>query len=249
MKSNQSKFWLLLAGIIAIFFAWGPGALAGSANQASGGSKPAPIYKPPVRGAPKSRVGGGTRGAGHGSSTLAVLAPEHTGLTLKEQPTLYWYVSSPAMTSLEISVIDDERLQSLVEQRIEPSQGGGIQRVRLADLNVRLKPDIEYRWNVALIADLEQRSNDIVSSGSIKRITATGDLRERLNHAASTDRPGILAEARLWYDALEAVSELVEQHPEQQQFRQHRAALLEQVNLKEVAADLRNRGQSAPVSP
>ncbi|VAX07150.1 hypothetical protein MNBD_GAMMA26-1426 [hydrothermal vent metagenome] len=234
MKTDQTSFYLLFVGIITIFMAWGAGVLAGGSELSPKGSESILIYKPPFRGAPKSRVGGGVRGTGSDFSTLVVLAPEHTGLTLKEQPTLYWYLSSRTMTSLAISIVDDEQLQSLVEQRM-PSQGGGIQRVRLADLSVRLKPGVEYRWNVALISDLEQRSNDIVASGSIKRVTATGDLRERLKQAAPADGPRILAAAGLWYDAMEAASELVEKYPEQVKLRRQRAILLEQVNLKEVA--------------
>ena len=48
----------------------------------------APVYKPPLRGAPGGRVGGGTRGTGREAFILSVLAPAHTGLTSSEQPVL-----------------------------------------------------------------------------------------------------------------------------------------------------------------
>jgi len=239
IELNQTGSYLLLIGITTLVLAWGSSAVAEKFTPTFKENQSAPVYKPPLRGAPKNRVGGGVRGTGTASSFLTVLAPEHTGLTLKEQPTLYWYLSSPVKVSLELSIIDDERLQTLVEQRIEPSQGEKIQHIRLTELDVQLKPGIEYRWNVALISNLEQRSNDTVSSASIKRVSAPHDLQGKLSQPNPADSPGILAEAGFWYDAFEAVSELIEQHPEQTQFHQHRATLLEQVNLKKVADSLR----------
>src|SRR5437867_13335867 len=51
----------------------------------------APVYKPPLRGAPGGRVGGGTRGTQERDIfVLSVLAPDHTGLTTREQPSLFW---------------------------------------------------------------------------------------------------------------------------------------------------------------
>src|SRR5437879_462045 len=47
----------------------------------------APIYKPPLRGAPSGRVGGGTRGGSSGpdrSVVLSVLTPTDAGWTTQE---------------------------------------------------------------------------------------------------------------------------------------------------------------------
>ncbi|MDX1433395.1 MAG: hypothetical protein R3286_13210, partial [Gammaproteobacteria bacterium] len=56
---------------------------SGPVNQAS-----LPVYQPPFRGSTEGgRVGGGTRGLGNQPLTLDVLAPDHTGLTVSEQPT------------------------------------------------------------------------------------------------------------------------------------------------------------------
>src|SRR5271168_697816 len=52
-----------------------------------------PHYVPPMRGAPGGRTGGGSRGIKGSDLTIAVLAPDHVGLTAEDQPTLYWYAS------------------------------------------------------------------------------------------------------------------------------------------------------------
>ena len=51
---------------------------------------PAPVYKPPPRGAPGGRMGGGTRGIS-GAAVVSILAPDHVGLTMQEQPSLHWF--------------------------------------------------------------------------------------------------------------------------------------------------------------
>src|SRR5258706_6044736 len=60
-------------------------------------------YKPPVRGAPKVRVGGSTRSAARELS-LAVIAPDHTGLASTDQPELFWYISQAVKAPLQITV-------------------------------------------------------------------------------------------------------------------------------------------------
>jgi len=47
-------------------------------------------FRPPSRGAPATRLTGGSRGSGDATITLDVLAPDETGLTTQEQPSLFW---------------------------------------------------------------------------------------------------------------------------------------------------------------
>jgi hypothetical protein len=56
-------------------------------------SEDVPLYNPPQRGAPAGRVAGGTRGFNNDLPMLSALAPNHTGLSVHPQPTLYWYLS------------------------------------------------------------------------------------------------------------------------------------------------------------
>ena len=47
--------------------------------------------------------------------------------------------------------------------------------------------------------------------------------------------PSIYAESGIWYDAIMAISELIEASPKDMNLRKQRAGLLEQVGLPEVA--------------
>lgn len=192
-------------------------------------------YRPPMRGAPASRVGGGTRGTGDERPRLAVIAPDHTGLTLREQPELYWYVSRPSAARLEITVINDQAVQPLVEKSVSAPMAAGIQRIALADYGVRLSPGVEYRWFVGLVVDAKQRSNDIITSGTIQRIAESPALREKLANADARVRYRLLAQEGVWYDAIAELSARLREQPDNATLKRDFAILLQQVGLKDIA--------------
>jgi hypothetical protein len=184
-------------------------------------------YKPPLRGAPATRVGGGTRSIGTQALTVNVLAPNETGFTTRDKPTVYWYVSEPLNTPVELTLTTTEPLKDAVpttlELTLQPPIAQGVHALRLGDHGVTLKPGVEYQWFVAVVSNPAQRSNDVVAGGGIKRIApadAVGD--------------------GVWYDALDQLSQQISANPADARLRQQRAALLEQVGLREAAAFDRN---------
>ena len=103
----------------------------------------------------------------------------------------------------------------------------------LKDFKVVLKQGVEYEWYVDLVPDMKNRSLDIISGGAIKRIASPDDLHAKLS--ASPDQPHfVYAEEGLWYDAIAAVSKLIDKTPGDKTLRQERISLLEQVNLNDV---------------
>ncbi|MDH5473936.1 MAG: DUF928 domain-containing protein, partial [Gammaproteobacteria bacterium] len=94
------------------------------------------VYRPPKRGAPAVRIGGGTRGIGNQTLELVVFAPDHTGLTTKEQPTLYWYASEPVLSKLELTMINDKNIDPELEQIVSATSSAGIQSIDLSTTKV-----------------------------------------------------------------------------------------------------------------
>ena len=192
-------------------------------------------YKPPMRGAPAARIGGGTRGIGEMTLELVVLAPDHTGLTTREQPTLYWYVSEAVPSKLEVTLINDEDIDPELEEVIATPGSAGIQRIDLAKTGAKLKPGLEYRWFVSAVADPGQRSNDVVASGTIQRITPEGDLKQKIASADERSLVRVYAEEGIWYDTIDTLSRLIDKSPDDAELLQQRAALLPQVGLEAAA--------------
>jgi len=199
-------------------------------------SKSRPVYKPPLRGAPAGRIGGGTRGATERESfSLQVLAPDHVGYTTQEQPCLYWYISKTTTYPIEVTVTERQAVKPLVEKLLKAPEQAGIQSVCLAAHDARLRPNVPYKWFVTLVTDAEHRSKDILAGGIIEMVNAPETLSARLKSVESGRAPFIYAEEGFWYDALGAISRMIEASPKDADLRRQRASLLEQVGLSEAA--------------
>jgi len=215
---------------------WGESLLQRAAAQQAEPAAPPLAYKPPSRGAPGGRTGGGTRGPADTTFVLAVLAPkEHTGLTVNDQPVLYWYSGREVKHPVYVTLTDRQSVKPLLEVRLEPPIPSGMQRVSLADHNLRLTAEMPYDWSIALVPDAAQRSQDIMVSGTIALVPPPAALQGQLTQAGKTASPALYAEAGLWYDAIAALSALIDAAPQDRTLRQQRAALLEHEQLSEAA--------------
>jgi len=197
-----------------------------------------PVYKPPLRGAPLARMGGGTRGTGDDAPVVTVLTPEHMGLTSQSQPVLYWYLSRVAPAArYEFVLIAEDDYDPLVETALQGINSAGIQRIKLADHAVSLKPGVSYQWSVAVIMDSTQRSSNILSSGMIEYIEPAEGIMTRVENAAGDERIGQYAGAGLWYDALQSLDEMIASNPgDAARLQKMRASLLSQVGLDAVVS-------------
>ena len=205
-----------------------PAATAPQQSQQSGASNVE--YRPPTRGAPKVRVGGSTRSMQRALS-LAVIAPDHAGLAATESPELYWYISRPVETPLEFSIGPvDAAEQPLIETHIPPVTEAGIQKIRLADMNVKLVPGEEYQWLISFASKPGSRAKDAIASGRVK-----------VQPAAKMNSYGAYAKAGYWYDAYAALREEISRRPRDASLAAAQQSLLEQVGLDEVARSERAR--------
>ena len=152
-----------------------------------------PSYKPPSRGAPSDRVGGGTRGIIPPPQIWA-MAPDPTGLTTREQPSLYWYLPRRVATHLEIMAVGDQVVKPLLAVTIASPAAPGVQRLDLVRHGVRLQPGVQYRWNLTFENDPKQRSN----TGWIQRIEPGSGLAKRLESTPKTGHAALYAAEGIW---------------------------------------------------
>src|ERR1043165_9034050 len=179
MKPNNHYGTLLfVVSMLLSFSRLGETASAAEAPQA-GGTNVAPHlrFRPQTTGAPSVRVTGGSRGTGDATLTLDVLAPNETGITTLEQPSLFWYQSKPANAKFELTLLQENKIKPLVQFSVDRSSKAGIQRLKLSEHGVKLSPGVEYQWVIALITDPDNRSSDLVASGVIKRVEPTAELK------------------------------------------------------------------------
>lgn len=214
--------------------------IAQADTEKSAAEQPVFSYQPPLRGAPATRVGGGTRSVGTKSVQLSVLAPAETGYTTRDKPTIYWYVSETINSPVELTLNTTEPLRDAatptLELTLQPPIAKGVHAVRLDQHGVILKPDVEYQWFVAVVSNPAQRSNDVIAGGSIKRVAQNEAVQARLKSAPQSQWSAVYAQSGLWYDAIDQLSQSISANPADRRLRQQRAALLEQVGLREAAA-------------
>ncbi|HUG77182.1 MAG TPA: DUF928 domain-containing protein [Burkholderiales bacterium] len=244
MKTSRSTSILGLTAALALaasaLHAAAPAPKQKTAQLDAGSATAAPpfSYKPPLRGAPATRVGGGTRSLGARLMTLNVIAPNETGYTTRDKPTIYWYVSEALDKPVELAITSTASLQEAstpaLEIMLKPPIEKGFHAVRLEDHGVALKPGVEYQWVVAVVGNSAQRSGDVIAGGSIKRVEG-GAVLERLKLAPRAHWPALYAESGIWYDAIDDLSRLISAEPDNRRLREQRAALLEQVGLREAA--------------
>ncbi len=238
MKTNgqlyQKSLWVgavLLSCCLAGETTFAADAKPKAAASPSSGVK----FRPPTTGAPSVRVTGGSRGSGDSTITLDVLAPDDIGVTTREQPSLFWFQSKPADAKFELTLLQESKVNPLVQVTVERSTKAGIQRMKLSDHGVKLTPGVEYQWVVALVSDPDNRSSDLVASGVIKRVEPTADLKEKIASATPASLPSVYAEAGIWYDALSVLTDQIKANPENKTLRETWADLLRQVGLKAAA--------------
>ena len=166
------------------------------------------------------------------------ITPEHVGLTSKEQTILLWYISDSWPDKIEFSLNEFGTLnpEPILELQIDNIEKEGIYAINLKDYNIKLKLELEYEFFFAIVLDETERTADILTSGTIKFIKPSKRLIDRLQKIESEKHYYIYADEGYWYDALESLSKLIIDHPDNPLFKKQRSYLIEQINLPLAAA-------------
>jgi hypothetical protein len=187
-----------------------------------GDAMAAPVYKPPMRGAPAGGIGGATRG----DKEVQLLVPNHTARTISDQPNLYWYLAKPVTARIKLTIARGDEEQPFFYKELQVAKAG-INVIRLADYGVPLQRDLKYEW--CIITEMDEHC------GTVSVVAPPPQLQAKLKTAGAGKAYYVYAEEGLWYDALRAISEMIEASPDKKDLRADRAALLEQVGLTDAA--------------
>ena len=181
-----------------------------------------PQYVPPFRGAPRNRMGGGTRSTN--TFEIIAISPGHTGLTIMSQPTFYFLHTSTKDTLLEFTVVARDAEEPLIETQLT-SNGNKLQSIALSQFELKLDPNIEYLWYITIVVNPKLRAKDIVSGGSIRYTAPSASLKAALSQTEPNNKAHLLAQHGIWYDAIMAT--------QQSPITEHQLSpLLQQLGLK-----------------
>lgn len=176
-----------------------------------------PLYKPRKADAPRARIGGQTRGLEAGTPLLIALVPDHVAFTVKNDPTLCWYLSLRTSRPMVLTVVDSRGIRPILEQSLPSPVRAGIHCMKPREYGVEFKAQESYRWFVTVVVDHSRPSLDVVAGGMIERISfAEACTLDMPCASPSCDIEGIYrySESGLWYDAIACLLELIEQAPD-----------------------------------
>ena len=238
---HASYRWLMAAvvglALPGLAFAQSSPATSPAASQHVAAARPAglPTYVPPMRGSPDARISGATRGLPAVAAThLEVLAPDHVGLTLQDQPTFFWSTSHAIQGNVDLAISAAATDRVVYKTTIPGPATAGIYAFSLAGTAAHLEPGAIYQWSVSTVVPGEDAPRTIAISGQVKRV-----LPAQVKLAAFSSDPNgaaiAYARAGLWYDAISALSQGLQQTPTDGRLHRSRAALLNQVGLNSVA--------------
>lgn len=177
---------------------------------------------PPGTDTPGNLQGGGTRGGCKGEAQPIPLVPGSGGRTIAEHPTVFWYMPSTSASSLEFVLQDaNNNVVYSTQYELAKSTGGNASAAGLMSLTIPasasvapLKVGQTYRWQLALICNALDRSQDIVVEGKIERVAPDSVLEDHLQQATPQERIALYADAQLWYETLDALVELRRSSPD-----------------------------------
>jgi hypothetical protein len=164
---------------------------------------PLPIYTPRNKTMPRARVGGGLRGTDEKYPEIVALVPDHVGLTVKQAPSLNWFLSKPTSLPIRFTLVDTRTVKPMHEGPIPIPSRAGVQSLDLKELGLTLEPDVQYRWYISAIRNPDSPSQDIVAGGMIERCEFSTCLVE-MEVDLSCDQQSVMRNAvrGFWYDAI-----------------------------------------------
>jgi hypothetical protein len=172
--------------------------------------------------ASSTQIGGGSRGIG-GTTTL--LAPR-IGRTFTAHPTFRWSHSAQAQNF--IFQLYDDSGTSLYKARVDGRE------YRYPETAPELRPGTMYRWNVRPQVGLLGGSSETfrfvrVTETEIKEIA---DDLQQIGVASKEhqeQRAQILADHRLWFDAVDGYTDLITKNPEDPELHEKRGQIYDQL--------------------
>jgi len=235
--------WTIVHGMaIAVAQAASP-PVEKDSKLSEGTKKPPPVifYAPPVRGAPKASVGGGTRGP-LTTRVVVAMAPDHLALTVAKAPRLYWFASGAVGGKYEVALIDVASATPVFRQSLGEARRRGVQVIDLAEWKVSLAVDREYRWTVNIVPESSGGSDRPGASALIMRVAPDSQWLTRLDGMSLRERAVALARRGLWYDAFDAVQRLRTEDPAEAVARRMEEDLIAQAGLAEVVEAISRLG-------
>jgi len=183
-------------------------------------------FRPPRTSTPVNTQGGATRGEGcqKGEIVPDLLVPVASQMreTVADYPTFFWYMPKTSAQEVEFRLQDESgKVVYTAKYALAKSAEGVVGDPGLMSLTLPAFANLspleigkEYQWHVTLVCEVLDRSRDVVTEGSIKRVAPDPALALRIQQATPQQRVALYKDAQLWYDAVSTLVELQRTRPD-----------------------------------
>ena len=183
-----------------------------------------------------TRVGALIRAGGVDKQPLlSVVAPDHPGTTLSDQPQLYWYISEATELPVEIAIIEESSEERVYDFSIKGA-AAGFHCLDLVKEGVHLDLNKRYQYVIAVIRNPGNRAKDLVASGFVKRVKPPAELAKRVSEAGGMERASMLLSSGVWYDGIADLMKQIDAEKADPRLLAARDSLLKQVGLGDLAS-------------
>jgi hypothetical protein len=231
-KLSESLRWFLLAVLLLV--AGVPAAAAAGEDDEDEAEFVPRTGAPPAR-----RTGGASRHDGDAGPRVSVLAPANAvGLTGRERPVIYWYLSEPTDAPVEIGINRKDK-SAVLELTLEGKREAGFHALDLGKLEsdgkpVALEPGVVYDVAIVVAADADNPSKNPSATARVMRVDPA-ELSEAARKPATAGDPAELASAYakegLWLDYVDALNRAVKAKPRDRALLDRRAKALAKEGL------------------
>jgi hypothetical protein len=196
-------------------------------------------FNPPTKlGVPTGREGGATRGCKTEGNLFPIVPNPVKALTINANPTFYWYLPPTEAMAVAFNLRDDQdhdiyQTQFILAQADQSGQIMGLQLPNL-DNGEGLEVGREYVWEVVLICDLDNPTQEKGTIGIVERIEPDQELSEGLANATPEEQLGLYFESNLWYETVDTLVDLNRLNPQDREVTSAWNKLMESVDLPKV---------------
>ena len=158
--------------------------------------------------------------------------------TVSDYPTLFFYLPQTEAELAEFT-LEDQSSNQIYKQDVTISNLSGVIGVSIpANKNVPpLEVGKSYTWKFTVICDSQDRSTDLLETGTVRRVELSADIRSQLEKADPRQKTVIYAENGIWQDALSTLVADRRANPNDAELAADWKILLDSVKLGEIAAE------------
>ena len=187
---------------------------------------------------PTRRIGGGTRRdscAVNQESLIALIPANSVGMTTSLYPTFFFSLPQTNQSRTVEFVLRNQQDELVYEANFDTAGKRGVISLDLPTETEPLLLNQDYHWYLSLICNPENRAQDLVVEGIIRRTELEPVAASQLNQLKPIEKVDFYLQANLWYEAIATLAQLKSVSAHQAELSVKWANLLHSVGLEQIS--------------